>query len=174
MADKKGWIKLYRQIQDSAIWNDNRRLKAWIDILLNANIEDKEWFYKGQLIKIKRGQYLTSNRKLQNRWDCSTNTVTKILHEFTELGMIKVEIPDQRYTLLTVIKYDNFQKGVYSDRDTYRDSDRDSDKDSNRDRYRDSDQDSDRVQLKNNKNNNNYIKNDKELKKYDSGGYEIE
>jgi hypothetical protein len=161
----KGWIKLHRQIKSSAVWNDPLRLKAWIDILISANTEDKEWFASGRLYQIKRGQYPTSNRKLQEAWGCSTNTVDRILKQFQDLGMIKVEKPHKRYTLLTVVKYGDFQNRGYVDRDSDGDIDRDND--------RDSDGDNDGVQLKNNiriyKNNK-----EQENKKFDAWGIELE
>lgn len=154
MAKKtqKGWIKIHKQIIDSAIWEDPLRLKAWIHILLSANYEDKDWYSKSGFVKVKRGQFPTSNRSLQEAWGCSTNTVTRILNQLVDLGMIKVETPKKRYTLITVVKYDVFQNVGYGDRDNDGDIDGDSD--------RDSDGDNDGVRLKNIKN----IKNYKELK----------
>jgi DNA replication protein DnaD len=111
MAKKtqKGWIKIHKQIKDSAVWSDPLRLKAWIDILISANYEDKEWFANGSVVQIKRGQFVTSNRKLQEAWGCSGKTVKKVLTQFTDLKMIKVEFPNKKYTLITVVKYGDFQ-----------------------------------------------------------------
>jgi len=169
MSEQKGWIKIHKKIIDSAVWSDPLRLKAWIHILISANYEDKEWFANGRLVQIKRGQLVTSNRKLQEAWGCSTNTVTRILQQFAEMGMIEVEKPYKRYTLLTVVKYSNFQDKGYTNRDSDRDSDEDID--------RDSDGDSDGVQLKKSRS----IKNNQEEKEkktaspvFDPGGYEVE
>lgn len=111
MAKKtqKGWIKIHKQIKDSAVWSDPLRLKAWIDILISANYEDYEGFFRGELIKVKRGQFPTSNKSLQEAWGCSDKTVRKILTQFKDLGMINVETPHNKYTLITVIKYGDFQ-----------------------------------------------------------------
>lgn len=176
MSEQKGWIKLHKKLLNSAVWSDNQRLKAWIHILLSANYEDKEWFANGRLIQIKRGQFVTSNRKLQEAWGCSTNTVSGILKQFAEMGMIKVECPNKKYTLITVVKYSDYQDKVYTDGDSDRDTDRDIDVDINRDTYRDTD----RVQLKNNiELSKNDYKNDQRTKEgvppvFDPGGYEVE
>jgi DNA-binding transcriptional MocR family regulator len=82
---------------------------------VSANYEDKEWFANGRLVQIQRGQLVTSNRKLQEAWGCSTNTVARILQQFAEMGMIEVEKPYKRYTLLTVVKYSIFQGGRHTD-----------------------------------------------------------
>ena len=153
-----GWIKLHRKLKESAIWSDSLRLKAWIDILLTANHEDNEFFRNGNLVKVKKGQFITSNRKLQDAWGCSTNTVTKILKQLEELGMISYSTEAKRYTVITVINYGVYQDRVYSDRDTERDTQRDSE----RDIERDTERDDERVQTRNNKNNKKE-KNNKEI-----------
>lgn len=154
MAKKtqKGWIKIHKQIKDSAVWSDPLRLKAWIDILISANYEDKEWFANGSVIQIKRGQFVTSNRKLQEAWGCSGKTVKKVLTQFTDLGMINVEFPNKKYTLITVIKYGDFQDG--GNTEGYTEEYTDSHSEEHTEGH------AEYTQLKNNKN----IKNYKELK----------
>ena len=107
--DNQGWIKIFRSIEQSAVWADPLRLKAWIWSLLHANYEDAEWIRNGSIVTIHKGQCATSNRKLQLAWNCCSKTVTKILKQFEELNMIRVESPGKRYTLLTVEKYSLYQ-----------------------------------------------------------------
>lgn len=104
---------------DSAVWSDALRLKAWIHILLSANYKDKEWFRSGQIVKIRRGQFITSMRKLSLEWKCSRETVRRILEQFEELDMIRHEVVPGKYTVVTVVKYEDFQdsKNVYCDTD---------------------------------------------------------
>ena len=118
MSEKR-WIKLYKGIMESAVWSDALRLKAWIHILLSANYKDKEWFKGGQIVKIRRGQFVTSMRKLSIEWKCSRETVRRILEQFTELHMIRHEVVPGKYTIITVVKYEDFQssKNVYCDTD---------------------------------------------------------
>lgn len=111
----QGWIKLYRSIEESAIWSDPLRLKAWIWILLHANYEDKDWFKSGQLVKIKKGQLVTSLRHLGEAWGCSPPIARKILEQLTTLNMISFDTSSKRFTLLTVVKYGFFQGDVNSD-----------------------------------------------------------
>jgi DNA-binding transcriptional regulator YhcF (GntR family) len=109
MSEQKGWIKIHKKIIDSAVWSDPLRLKAWIHILVSANYEDKDWFANGRLIRIQRGQFMTSHRKLSEAWGCSISTVNRILKQFVDLNMIEVEKPHNVGTLLTVVKYSDFQ-----------------------------------------------------------------
>lgn len=125
MSEQKGWIKIHKKIIDSAVWSDPLRLKAWIHILVSANYEDKDWFANGRLIRVQRGQYITSIRKLKEAWGCSERTVRRILEQFEELGMIEVQTPLKRYTLLTVVKYSDFQDKGHTKGDTKGDSEGD-------------------------------------------------
>lgn len=131
-----GWVKIHRKIMKSTIWSDPLRLKAWLHCILAANHEDKEFFFGGNIVKVKKGQFITSNRKLQEEWGCSTNTVKKILNQLMELGMIKYSTETRRYTVVTLINYGVYQDRVYSERDTERDTERDSERDTEREQTR--------------------------------------
>lgn len=170
MAEQKGWIKIHKKIIDSAVWSDPLRLKAWIHILVSANYEDKDWFTNGRLVRVQRGQYITSIRKLKEAWGCSERTVRRILEQFEELGMIEVQTPLKRYTLLTVVKYSDFQDKGHTKGDIKGDSEGDG--------QGDTEGDSEGVQLKN---SIRHIKNNQEEKEkktaspvFDPGGYEVE
>lgn len=171
----KGWIKLYRQIKESAVWSDPIRLKAWIDILVSANTKDKEWFAGGRLVQIKRGQYVTSNRKLQEAWGCSQRTVSRILQQLEDLNMIKVETPAKRYTLVTVVNYGVFQDKRNSD--VYKEGYTKDYSEDYTEGYTEGH--SEGQQLKNNKNIKNDIRMNQEIKEpaspiFDSGGFIVE
>lgn len=162
---KARWIKLYQGIVDSAVWSDPVRLKAWIDILFQANYKDKEWFQNGQVVKVKRGQFITSIRKLADSWNVSPNTARRILDQFADMHMIERDSGTGRYTLITVIKYRDFQDcnlpDGYSDEYTNEHSDEHSD--------RHTDEHSDGIQHKNIKNNKK-IKNKEEPAHPPDGG----
>ena len=110
---KQGWIKLHRQILESDIWDDEEhepfdRRSAWIDLLLLANHKDKQTVFDGKPITVKRGQKVTSVRKLSERWRWSVNRTYRYLKLLEELNMIERQ-SDNRRTLLTIVKYEVFQ-----------------------------------------------------------------
>lgn len=106
----EGWIKLYRRIQDCILWNDRPfdKCRAWIDILLLANHEDKKILFNDVPMMIKRGQYLTSIRKLSERWGWSYDKVSRFLNTLESEEMLRRESNKSR-TLLTVINYEIYQ-----------------------------------------------------------------
>ena len=115
----KGWIKIYRSITDHWVYQDNLRFKAWMDLLLRANHKSKRVRFNKGFIDVKKGQTVTSLQKLADAWLCSRDTVSNILKEFENDGMITVDSDNHR-TLVTIVKYSVFQ-GV-SDTDSDADS----------------------------------------------------
>ena len=108
---KQGYIKLFRQLQNCWIWDDDEpfdRRSAWIDILMSANHSDNKMLFDGSLINIGRGQFITSIRKLADRWQWST---TKVIHflDILESDQMITRKSDSKKTLLTVVNYSIFQ-----------------------------------------------------------------
>lgn len=111
MAESKGWIKTYRKIQDCWIWLDKEpfdRRSAWIDLLLTANHSDKKILFNGELITVKRGQILTSIRKLSEKWKWSYDKCSRFLKILESDGMLQKQSDNFR-TLLTIVNYELYQ-----------------------------------------------------------------
>ena len=66
----KGWISLHRKIFDNPILTTSKRysrLEAWIWLLSRANYTDGKCVIGSTLYKIKKGQMITSQLKLQKQ-----------------------------------------------------------------------------------------------------------
>jgi DNA replication protein DnaD len=112
VADKKskGFIALYRSIQDHWIWQDDvfSRGQAWIDLLLLANYSENKALMDGQLVKVERGEHITSIRKLSERWRWSRTKTKAFLDLLQEDQMIKYK-SDTKKTVVKVLNYDLWQ-----------------------------------------------------------------
>lgn len=129
MKLSSGWIKLYRQLQDCWIWLDKDpfdKRSAWVDLLLTANHSDKKILFNGELITVKRGQILTSVRKLSAKWKWSVNKVYRFLKLLESDKMLQKE-SDKDRTLLTIINYSIFQCCEYTNGNTYENTNGNSD-----------------------------------------------
>ena len=116
MADS-GWIKLHRKIENNWIWEDPEKLKAWLDILLMVNHEDREIVINGKPVVIHAGQRFTSLAKLARRWGWTRRKVERFLGTLTGTGMVTAT-GTRCGTLLTVENWAFYQ----SVRDTKRDN----------------------------------------------------
>ena len=146
-----GWIKIHKSIMNHWLWEDPFFVKAWLDLLMSVNYEDKRILFDKKLMTVKKGQLVTSIRKLATRWDCSKEKAAKTLKLFETDEMITID-SDNRRTLLTIVNYEVYQNT------------RDSIEDTNEDTIKDTGQDANSPQHKN-------IKNIKEVKEKKNNTY---
>lgn len=105
-----GWICIHRKIQDNIIWNDKpfNRGAAWIDLLMLANHEDKKIIFNGSVIEVKRGEKITSLRKLSERWGWSITKTKKFLNLLSDEKMINYK-SDSKKTVYNIVNYEVYQ-----------------------------------------------------------------
>ncbi|AUM91539.1 DnaD domain-containing protein [Clostridium botulinum] len=109
-GEGKGWVSLYRSIQDHWLWQEKPFSKgqAWLDLLLSANHQDKKIIFDSNLIEVKRGQFITSIRKLCDRWGWSNSKVKKFLDTLQLDEMIHYK-SDTKKTTINIEKYELYQ-----------------------------------------------------------------
>lgn len=105
-----GWIKLHRQLQDSPLWHSEpfSKAQAWIDLIMSMNHKDEKVLFDNQLIEVKRGQHITSYRKLSVNWKWSIGKVKRFFELLANDNMVKVE-HFKNGTLLTLVNYELYQ-----------------------------------------------------------------
>jgi hypothetical protein len=106
----EGWIKLYRSILTNEYWLEKpfTRGQAWVDMILTANHENRKVPFDGNLIEVERGSYITSIRKICERWGWSNTKVVKFFKVLEEEKMIAYK-SDNKKTLITILKYSEYQ-----------------------------------------------------------------
>lgn len=107
-----GWIKLHRSVQDHWIYQEKRKFskyEAWLDLLMMASHKDNKFVLGNELYDLKRGEFISSIRKLGERWSWSNTKVTQFLDLLKKDEMIDFK-KDTKKTLITIVNY-----GVYHD-----------------------------------------------------------
>ena len=106
----QGWISIHRQLQSHWLWDDKPFSKgqAWVDLLLLANHADNKFMLGNELIEVKAGSFVTSERKLSERWGWSRKKVSNFLTLLQNDEMLVVKKNHQR-TAITIVKYGDFQ-----------------------------------------------------------------
>ncbi|RXM75103.1 DnaD domain protein, partial [Clostridium tetani] len=102
-------ISLYRDIQEHWIWEDAEKLKAWLDLLLLANHQSRKILLGNELINVERGSFITSQKKLMERWGWGSEKTRTFLKLLDSDGMIKFQ-PDKKKTTIIILNYDRYQK----------------------------------------------------------------
>lgn len=111
MADK-GWIALHRNIRDHWVYQEKRvfsKYEAWLDLLMDANHQNNKFLFDGQLIEVNRGEFITSVRKLCERWGWSNTKVNRFLKMLEDDQML-IRKSDSKKTVITIVNYDFYQR----------------------------------------------------------------
>jgi len=107
----EGWIKIDRKLRKHWIWNDDKKLKWWLTILMEVNFEDKKVLIGNHVYDCKRGESVMSLRT----WAKLFNTTPKTVKTFFLL-LSNDSIIETRSigisTHLKVCNYDSYQDSV--------------------------------------------------------------
>lgn len=119
---KRGWMPIYRRLQDHWLWQDKPFAKgqAWLDMLLLASHNDEEFLFGNQVVKNEGGSFITSELKLADRWGWGRKKVRLFLELLQNEQMI-VKKGDNKKTAITIVNY-----SVYTDYETAKEQQRNS------------------------------------------------
>ena len=104
-----GWLKLYRSILDSAVFQDAEVLKVWIWLLCNVAFEQHDTICYGKVIHLKPGQIATGRKKIAQCTDLNENKVYRSLTTLKSLGNIEIKATN-KYSIITVVNWDKYQE----------------------------------------------------------------
>ena len=108
----KGWISLHRKILDNPILTRGRaysRFEAFVYMLLKANHKDNKAVIGNQLIKIKKGSFLTSQKKLMKEFNWGISRLRSFLKLLQDDDMIEVK-SNAISTMITINNYKELQQ----------------------------------------------------------------
>lgn len=107
----KGFVLLWRKIQDNRLWLQEpfTRGQAWVDLFLLANHTSGNIIIRGNIVEIKRGQLGWSEESLGERWKWSRGKVKRYLSYLETIQQIERQ-KSHIISLITVINYEKYQK----------------------------------------------------------------
>jgi hypothetical protein len=109
----RGYIKLYRRVQDNKLWTAEpfTRGQAWIDLIMLANYKDGYIRVRGNRVDIRRGQVGWSQVQLSERWKWSRGKLRRFLDELETDHQI-VQQKNFVTSIITIVNYDTYQETV--------------------------------------------------------------
>lgn len=102
--DNEGWVKLHRKILKWEWIDDLPTLRVFLQLLFEANYEDRRW--KG--VEVKRGQCITGYLSLSKKTKLTVQQCRTAIKHLKSTGEITVQ-PTNRYSLITITKYSTYQ-----------------------------------------------------------------
>ena len=106
-----GWISLHRKILENPVLNRSRtysNFEAWIWLLLKANHKDNKFMLGADLVKVKKGSLITSQKKLCRQFRWGNSKLRSFLKVLQKDKMIELKTNTQS-TWITICNYDTYQ-----------------------------------------------------------------
>ena len=108
----EGWISLHRKILENPILNRSRtysNFEAWIWLLIKANHKDNKFLLGTDLINVKKGDIVTSEKKLCKRFRWSNSKLRNFLKLLEKDQMITLETTSKA-TYISICNYGTYQE----------------------------------------------------------------
>ena len=111
MEGRVGWIKIYRQLENSPIWENPRLVYFWIWCLMQAYVDNCETVINGNTVKIKPGQFIFGRRSAAQKTGLGEATVYRYLKLLEKLKMVNSKA-NNKYTLVTIVNWRKYQGDI--------------------------------------------------------------
>ncbi|MEX9770846.1 replication protein 15 [Morganella morganii] len=94
---------------DSRLYRDSQAVHLWLHLILKANHTDEEVNTDIGMMIVRRGQMITGRPTLVSETFIPDNKVKSLLRTFESKGMINIESKGRKFSLISIVKYDDFQ-----------------------------------------------------------------
>lgn len=113
----QGYIKLYRKMMCSPIWQDPYYFKLWMYCLMKASHKEHEQLVGNLLEKLKPGQFITGrkvlteelNKGMKNELKLSEKSWERYLKNLEKWKMLTIKTTN-KYSVVTIIKWYEYQE----------------------------------------------------------------
>ncbi|GDP18205.1 DNA replication protein [Escherichia coli] len=94
---------------DSRLYKDSQAVHLWLHLILKANHESTVVNTDIGPITVDRGQMITGRPSLVRETFIPDNKVRSLLRTFESKGMLNICSMGKKFSLFTIVKYDDFQ-----------------------------------------------------------------
>lgn len=106
-----GWFKFHRKIFENPVCNkDSEHFHVWCWILANAEFEERRVLFNGNDITLKKGQLITTTKKISENLNINENKVRRILKNLENAKQIDKQTSTKN-SLITVVNWYLYQSG---------------------------------------------------------------
>ena len=107
----RGYIRIYRKIEDSFFYKDSHYVHLWLHLLMKANHVRHEFVFNGKKMSCERGQCITGRHKLSQETGIEVNKVNRVLKTLKNEQQIEQQT-NSRFSLITIINYEDYQGDI--------------------------------------------------------------
>lgn len=103
-----GWIKLYRSLSNKGWYRKSEYVHLWVHILIKANHSGAEFWFNGENIKLKAGQFVTGRKILSTETGISESKIQRMLKQFENEQQIEQQTNNTN-RLISVLNWGTYQ-----------------------------------------------------------------
>ncbi len=102
------YIKLFRKILKSPIWENEKALKVWIWCLLKATHKERDQLVGKQLVHLEKGQFVTGRKKAAEELNMNDRTIYDYFKLLKKLHMISIN-SNNKFSVVSIEKWEDYQ-----------------------------------------------------------------
>lgn len=106
--EDKGYIKLFRKLLKSPIWENEKALKIWLWCLLKATHIERDQLVGQQIIHLEKGQFIFGREKASDELNMTESTVYKYIKLLEKLQMISIN-SNNKFSVVSIEKWEDYQ-----------------------------------------------------------------
>ena len=106
--EDKSYIKLFRKLLKSPIWDNEKALKIWIWCLLKATHIEREQLVGQQVIHLEKGQFIFGREKASKELNMTESTIYKYIKLLEKLQMISIN-SNNKFSVVSIEKWGDYQ-----------------------------------------------------------------
>lgn len=103
----RGYIKIWRKIRESFIWQDSDCFKIFSHLIMEANYKDTETIFNDKKLIIKRGQLICGRHQLEHELGINQHKIYRMM-ELLENEQVIEQQKTSRCTIVTIVCYDDY------------------------------------------------------------------
>lgn len=113
----EGYIKTYRKLMDSAVWQDPHYLKLWMYCLMKASHKEREILIGSQIVKLNQGEFVTGRKSLTDDLNkgmkpslkLSELTWWRYLNNLEKFEMLNIK-KTNKYSIISIVNWCLYQE----------------------------------------------------------------
>ena len=106
--EDKSYIKLFRKLLNSPIFENEKALKIWIWCLLKATHKERLQLVGQQEVTLQKGQFVFGRKKASEELKMTESTIYKYIKLLEKLQMISIN-SNNKFSVITVEKWEEYQ-----------------------------------------------------------------
>ena len=106
--ENTSYIKLFRKLLNSPIFENEKALKIWIWCLLKATHKEREQLVGQRIVSLKKGEFVFGRKQASEELKMTESTIYKYIKLLEKLQMISIK-SNNKFSIVSIEKWEDYQ-----------------------------------------------------------------